>query len=53
MITLEYLRQNGSVGDVRYDILAIDDNFASPDSPSDLYDAVGLSENKIAEKFLV
>ncbi len=53
MITLEYLRQNERFCDVRYDILAIDDNFASPDSLTDLYDAVGLSENKIADKFLV
>jgi len=33
-----------------YDILAIDDNFASPDSICDLYDYVGLSPQKIAEK---
>lgn len=33
-----------------YDILAIDDNFASPDMICDLYDYVGLSPQKIAEK---
>ena len=33
-----------------YEILAIDDNFASPDEPCDLYDYVGLSPEKIAER---
>ena len=33
-----------------YDVLAIDDNFASPDVPCELYDYVGLSPEKIAER---
>ena len=33
-----------------YRIAAIDDNFASPDTPCDLYDFVGLSKEKLVEK---
>nr|MBE6545187.1 1-deoxy-D-xylulose-5-phosphate synthase [Oscillospiraceae bacterium] len=33
-----------------YRIAAIEDNFASPERPCDLYDYVGLSHEKIAEK---
>ena len=33
-----------------YRIAAIDDSFASPDTPCDLYDYVGLSAEKLAEK---
>ena len=33
-------------------ISAVDDSFAIPDSPTDLYDYVGLSPNKISEKIL-
>ena len=35
-----------------YLVSAIDDNFASPDKPCDLYDYVGLSPEKLAEKML-
>ncbi len=35
---------------VDYDIQAIDDNFASPEEPCNLYDYVGLSPEKIAER---
>ena len=36
-----------------YSIAAIDDNFASPKNPCDLYDFVGLSPEKIAQKMKV
>lgn len=35
-----------------YEIAAIEDNFASPEAPCDLYDYVGLSPEKIAEKMI-
>ncbi len=35
-----------------YEIIAIDDNFASPDEKCDLYDYVGLSPTKMANKML-
>ncbi len=41
-------RQNG----VRFDIAAINDSFASPSEPCDLYDYVGLSPDKLAKYFL-
>ncbi|MBQ8689951.1 MAG: 1-deoxy-D-xylulose-5-phosphate synthase [Clostridia bacterium] len=34
----------------KYEIAAIDDNFASPDEPCELYDYLGLSPEKLAEK---
>lgn len=34
----------------RYEILAIDDNFASPEYPCDIYDYLGLTPQKIMEK---
>ena len=34
----------------RYEIAAIDDNFASPDEQCELYDYLGLSPEKLAEK---
>ena len=33
-----------------YRIAAIEDNFASPDTPCDLYDYVGLSKEKLRDK---
>lgn len=36
----------------KYGIAAIDDNFASPDKPCDLYDYVGLSPSCLREKIL-
>ena len=35
-----------------YKIIAIEDNFASPEAPCDLYDYVGLSPEKIADKMI-
>lgn len=34
------------------DVAAIDDNFASPSTPCDIYDYVGLSARKLAERFM-
>ena len=50
MILYDSLRKLGFSGE--YDIVAIDDNFASPDTVCDLYDYVGLSAEKIAERML-
>ncbi len=36
----------------KYEIAAIDDNFASPTSPVELYEHVGLSPERLAEKIL-
>ncbi len=36
----------------RYEILAIEDNFASPSEPCDLYEFLGMSACQIAEKIL-
>ncbi len=53
MITADTLRTLGvSLDSVNFDILAIDDSFASPEYECDLYDYVGLSPEKIAEKIL-
>ena len=41
---------NVSMG--RYEVAAIDDNFASPTEPCDMYDYLGLSPNKLAEKMM-
>lgn len=50
-ITLsELLSQGLDLTKTDYRIAAIEDNFASPESPCDLYDYVGLSPEKIAEK---
>ncbi len=46
----ESLRSMGALKNTDYRISAIDDNFASPDRVCDLYDYVGLSADKIAEK---
>ena len=35
-----------------YEIVAIDDNFASPECPCDIYDYLGLSAQKIMEKMM-
>ena len=48
MITGEKL---GDLNGARYDIAAIDDNFANPSSACDLFEFVGLSEQKISEYF--
>ncbi len=51
MLFLDALHSLGfDLSKCSYDIIAIDDNFASPDELCDLYDYVGLSPKKIAEK---
>lgn len=45
----EALRSLGALKNTDYRILAIDDDFASPESVCDLYDYVGLSPERIAE----
>ena len=51
MITREELILRGlDMSKTEYRIAAIDDNFASPDTPCDLYDYVGLSKEKLVEK---
>lgn len=46
----EALRSIGALKNTDYRILAIDDDFASPESVCDLYDYVGLSPERIAEQ---
>ena len=47
-ITREQLYRRGfDFGACEYRIAAIDDSFASPDTPCDLYDFVGLSAEKL------
>lgn len=48
----ELLRAGFDFKKCSYDIVAIDDNFASPDVLCDLYDYVGLSPKKIIEKLI-
>lgn len=52
MITRDALTENGSLVGVRFDIAAIEDGFANPNEPCDLYDYVGLSADKLAAYFL-
>ncbi len=53
MLTRAALEDFGfDFGTCEYLINAIDDNFASPPDPCDLYDYVGLSAEKLAEKML-
>lgn len=52
MITQDMLLSLGALADVRFDIAAIDDSFANPEHPCDLYDYVGLSKEKIAAYFM-
>lgn len=42
----------GALSNTEYRIAAIDDSFASPEHPCDLYDYVGLSPERIAEKMI-
>lgn len=52
-ITYRELSQRGfDFNKTKYIISAIDDNFASPSSPCDLYDYVGLSAKKLAKKMI-
>ena len=51
ILTREELILRGlDLGKTEYMVAAIDDNFASPDTPCDLYDYVGLSKEKLVEK---
>ena len=51
MITESKLREMGLDSEkTNYDIVAIDDSFASPESPCDIYDYVGISAKKIYER---
>lgn len=50
MITKAMLSERGfDFNKTRFDIIAIDDNFATPDSKCNIYDYVGLSAEKIVE----
>ena len=51
MITRDLVFESGSLNGVKFDIAAIDDEFANPSSPCDLYDYVGLSKEKLAAYF--
>lgn len=46
----ELINRGFDTANTRYTISAIDDNFASPTEPCDLYDFVGLSAERLAEK---
>ena len=46
----ELILRGFDISKTEYRIAAIDDNFASPDSPCDLYDYVGLSKDKLVQK---
>jgi len=53
MITLEKLIASGALkSGNKFDICAIDDNFAVPDYATDLYDYVGLSPEKLSNYFM-
>lgn len=52
MITRDLLLGGSRQSGVRFDIAAINDSFASPQEPCDLYDYVGLSPYKLAKYFL-
>ena len=50
MVTKTMLSELGfDLGKTRFDIIAIDDNFAAPDRKCNIYDYVGLSAEKIVE----
>jgi 1-deoxy-D-xylulose-5-phosphate synthase len=48
-IRTQLIRDGFDIGKTDYRISAIDDNFASPTEPCDLYDYVGLSADKLAD----
>lgn len=52
MITRDSLTEMGVLSGVKFEIAAIDDSFATPKTPCDLYDYVGLSEDILAVYFL-
>jgi hypothetical protein len=49
---MDLLLSDNALDGVKYEIAAINDNFASPTQPCDLYDYVGLSSEKIAAYFI-
>ena len=51
MITRDRLFDLGALDGVKFDIAAIDDDFANPTEKCDLYDYVGLSAEKLAAYF--
>ena len=51
MITRDRLFELGALDGVKFDIAAIDDDFANPTEKCDLYDYVGLSAEKLAAYF--
>lgn len=51
MITRSLLYEAGALYGVKFDIAAIDDGFANPTEPCDLYDYVGLSKEKLVAYF--
>jgi 1-deoxy-D-xylulose-5-phosphate synthase len=51
MITRSLLYEAGALYGVKFDIAAIDDDFANPTEPCDLYDYVGLSKEKLVAYF--
>ena len=51
MITEDLLIKAGALNGVKFEIAAIDDSFANPTEPCDLYDYVGLSTEKLARYF--
>ena len=50
MITANMLRERGI--NCKFDIVAIDDSFACPDSLCDIYDHIQMSPSLLVEKFL-
>ena len=51
-LLLSYLSERIDLSRGKYRIAAIDDNFASPSAPVDLYDYVGLSEGRLVDRML-
>ena len=51
MITGALISEDPSLRGIRFDIAAINDSFASPTSPCDIYDYVGLSPDKLTGYF--
>ena len=50
MITERLLRLDPKLSNIEFDIVAIDDNFAIPSKICDIYDYLGLSARKLAER---
>ena len=52
MITRDMLFEKRPLDKIKFDIAAIEDGFANPKEPCDLYDYVGISPDKLAAYFL-